>query len=156
MAQHADFFINHQGTIDSIKGFYGWPNQSEDEDGPFSFQSYLQFMLESKTWVDECLIQVLSIMFQKTITVIRAHDLTEVTIRHQKELTKVDLLYLYAGNSHIAYSAIGICHKTYSHPQGSKSHWEQSCQSLRPQHQLSIHFSVIQTAVCHLYCITSH
>ena len=61
MAQHVDFSINHQGIIDSLKGLYGWPNQNEDEDGPFSFQSYLQFMLESKTWVDECLIQVLSI-----------------------------------------------------------------------------------------------
>ena len=96
MAQHADFFHKSPGHHDSIKGVYGWPNQSEDEDGPFSFQSYLQFMLESKTWVDECLIQVLSTMWQTTITVVRAHDLTEVTVRHQKELTKVDLLYLYA------------------------------------------------------------
>ena len=60
-----------------------------------SFQSYLQYMLEDDSWADEVVIHSLSLMFQVTITILRGHDLTEVTVRHGLDITDVDLLYLY-------------------------------------------------------------
>ena len=44
LAKNADYFIKQQHFINSIKGLYGWPEPSEDNVGPFSFQSYLQYM----------------------------------------------------------------------------------------------------------------
>ena len=107
LAKNADYFIKQQHFINSIKGLYGWPEPSEDDVGPFCFQSYLQYMLEDDSWPDEVVIHSLSLMFQVTMTILRGHDLTEVTVRHGLGMKDVDLLYLYIGGNH--YSTIGMC-----------------------------------------------
>ena len=124
LAKNADYFIKQQQFINSIKGLYGWPELSEDDVGPFSFQSYLQYMLEDDSWADEVVIHSLSLMFQVTITIVRGHDLTEVTVRHGLDIKDVDLLYLYTGGNH--YSAIGMFKISFVRVpgcwQGGKSH----------------------------------
>ena len=106
LAKNADYFIKQQHFMNSIKGLYGWPEPSKDDIGPFSFHSYLQYMLEDDSWADEVVIHSLSLMFQVTITILRGLDLTEVTVRHGLHIKDVDLLYLYTGGNH--YSVIGM------------------------------------------------
>lgn len=73
--------------------------------GPFSYQTYLLHMLEPQSWADEIVLTVMSIMFHIMITLVNAHNLKQVKIRHKLDLKKADLTFLYAGSRH--YSAIG-------------------------------------------------
>ena len=121
LAKNADYFIKQQYFLNSIKGLYAWPEPSEDDVGPFCFQSYLQYMLEDDSWADEVVIHSLSLMFQVTITILRGHDLTEVTVRHGLDMKDVDHFYFYTGGNH--YSTIGMCKISFLRSSGGgKSH----------------------------------
>ena len=63
-------------------------------------------MLDPTTWADEIVLFTLSVMFQVRITLVTAYDLKQIKIRHNVELKKADLTFLYVGNKH--YSPIGM------------------------------------------------
>ena len=64
--------------------------------GPFSFISYLKHILEASTWGDQVLLTLISMMWQITITVINAEDLSQIKIRHRRPLDKVHLVVVLA------------------------------------------------------------
>ena len=51
---------------------------------PQSICSYLQDMLKAWYWADEIVLRAMSIMFNVTITVIRAETGLEVKVRHNR------------------------------------------------------------------------
>ena len=73
--------------------------------GPFSFISYLKHILEASTWGDQGLLTLISMMWQITITVINAEDLSQIKIRHRRPLDKVHLVVVLAQRCHY----LGTC-----------------------------------------------
>ena len=73
--------------------------------GPFSFISYLKHILEASTWGDQGLLTLISMMWQITITVINAEDLSQIKIRHRRPLDKVHLVFVLAQRCHY----LGTC-----------------------------------------------
>ena len=73
--------------------------------GPFSFVAYLQYMLEGSSWGDESMLTCISMMWQITITVVFAEELSQYKIRHQRKLEDADLVLIFAGDSHY----LGAC-----------------------------------------------
>ena len=62
-------------------------------------------MLGRDTWDDYPVELEISIMFQAKFTIVNDPSLTEVRIRHDSALEKVDLILLYNGITH--YMAVG-------------------------------------------------
>ena len=73
--------------------------------GPFSFYSYLNALLDPSFWGDGIVIQILSRMWQVTITVVGAERLTLTKIRHERPLDQTDFVLVFAGGSHY----LGAC-----------------------------------------------
>ena len=78
--------------------------------GPFSFCDYLTYMIQSDSWADQGIITVLSMMWQLSITILEAERLIPTRIRHTKSIEDVDLLLVYAGQSHY----LGTCKYPFS------------------------------------------
>ena len=83
--------------------------------GPFSFSSYLQYMMADSSWGDEGTITLIGMMWQVTITIIlvstreaqvgRPHTFRQLKLRHNRNLEEVDFVLVYAGESHY----LGAC-----------------------------------------------
>ena len=80
--------------------------------GPFSFISYLKHILEASTWGDQGLLTLISMMWQITITVINAEDLSQIKIRHRRPLDKVHLVVVLAQRCHY----LGTCKYDFLFP----------------------------------------
>ena len=80
--------------------------------GPFSFQSFLKFIIESTTWGDQTTLLLLSMMWQLPITVLYGEELNQVPIRHDKEIDDVELLLVFVGRSHY----LGTCKYSFIYP----------------------------------------
>ena len=77
--------------------------------GPFSFISYLKYMLEGSSWGDQGILSLISMMWQITITIVNGDNLSQIKIRHSRPLEDVDLVLLYCGGSHY----LGACKYIY-------------------------------------------
>ena len=104
MTEHPEFFFNL--LDDHIKGQYGpkWlpaeeykrklkegtltRAQKEDQfvPGPFSFCSYLEYILKDSSWGDQGTLLVISFMWQLKITVITAKNLHQERIWHNSSM----------------------------------------------------------------------
>ena len=73
--------------------------------GPFTFQTFLKYMLESSSWGDQTTILLMSMMWQLPITILYGEELTQVPIRHDKLINDVELLIVFVGRSHY----LGTC-----------------------------------------------
>ena len=73
--------------------------------GPFSFVTYLKHILEPTTWGDQGLLTILSMMWQVTITILNAEDLSQIKIRHERPLSEVHLVVVLAQRCHY----LGTC-----------------------------------------------
>ena len=73
--------------------------------GPFSFVAYLKYIMEDSTWGDFGLLTLLGMMWQLTITVVNAEDLSQIKIRHRRPLEKADLVLVLAQRCHY----LGTC-----------------------------------------------
>ena len=73
--------------------------------GPFSFIGYLKYILEGSTWGDQGLLTLISMMWQVTITIVNAEDLSQIKIRHQRPLDQVSLVVVLAQRCHY----LGTC-----------------------------------------------
>ena len=60
--------------------------------GPFSFISFLQFMLKPSTYADSHIIMVMSMIWNIRITVVYANNCHELRFRHHKRLAQADLV----------------------------------------------------------------
>ena len=117
MIRYKEFFLPHLSG--AISGGYGGKLSAEEyarrekeglltdatrqafrEPGPFSFVSYLEYMLQRTSWGDEITLVVLSMVFQLRITVITVPSLHGDTIRHTNSLEKSDIVLLRAGGNH--------------------------------------------------------
>ena len=87
-----DFLRNFLET--NIRQLYG---QGEEGVGPFSLASYLESIIEDKTWGDMIFLYLLASMWGVRISVVRSDNLTEIKYRHQGPLKEVCLGLLYNG-----------------------------------------------------------
>ena len=87
--------------------------------GPFSFITYLKYLMEDSSWGDEGIITLIGMMWQCSITIIQVgkkaprhdqpHKFLQLKIRHSKPLDDVDIALVYAGHSHY----LGTCKYTF-------------------------------------------
>lgn len=112
LTQHADSVFPK--LKESIRGIYG--SSDYVQQGPYSFQSYLEAMLESDTYGDEGMLLGASIAFNIGITVVWGHcfPIQEHRIRHNKPLAEADLVLIFDGSGH--YSAVCKCLFLHSFP----------------------------------------
>ena len=73
--------------------------------GPFSFQSFLKYLIEPTTWGDQTTLLLISMMWQLPITILNGEELNQIPIRHDKEINDVELLLVFVGRSHF----LGTC-----------------------------------------------
>ena len=63
--------------------------------GPFSFYSYLKFMLQNSSYGDDMIILTMSQIWQQRITILDAGALFERRFRHNNIITKTDILIVH-------------------------------------------------------------
>ena len=68
--------------------------------GPFSLHTYMQHVLKNGTWGDDIVLQLISCLWQISITILKADGLGEIRIRHNMRISKVDLVVVHAGGDH--------------------------------------------------------
>ena len=73
--------------------------------GPFSFVTYLRYIIEPSSWGDQGLLTILSMMWQLTVTVVNAEDLSQIKIRHRRSLEDTHLVVVLAQRCHY----LGTC-----------------------------------------------
>ena len=82
--------------------------------GPFSFLSYLRYMMEPTSWGDEGTVSLVSMMWNITITVVEMEPgeklddplkFIQLKLRHSRPLNDVDLVLVLAGHKHY----LGTC-----------------------------------------------
>ena len=123
MIRYKEFFLPH--LTDAISGGYGGKlladeyarrdraglltaaaRQAYEEPGPFSYLTYLEYILKRDSWGDEITLVVLSMVFQLRITVVTVPSLHGDPIRHINSLDKSDIVLLRSGGNH--YLSAGI------------------------------------------------
>ena len=62
-------------------------------------------MLQARYWADEIVLRTISIMFNLTITVLRAETGLEVRVRHSRPLAETDVVLILTRSGH--YSPAG-------------------------------------------------
>ena len=98
LATHMD---QHQNDlIPLIHSIYGAGDPNTQ-----STCSYLQEILHQEFWADEIMLRVISLLFNLTITVIRAESGTQTRVRHDRDSANVDIVLLLAHPGH--YSSAG-------------------------------------------------
>ena len=78
-----------------------------NDPGPFSFRTYLEHILDRKSWGDEITLVLLSMVFQVWITVIDTSSLRSTQVRHSNKLEDVDIVLLFSSGNH--YMSAGRC-----------------------------------------------
>ena len=78
-----------------------------NDPGPFSFRTYLEHILDRKSWGDEITLVLLSMVFQVRIMVIDTSSLRSTQVRHSNNLEDVDIVLLFSGSNH--YMSAGRC-----------------------------------------------
>ena len=73
--------------------------------GPFSFVAYLRYIITPSSWGDQGLLTILSMMWQLTVTVVNAEDLSQIKIRHRRPLKDTHLVVVLAQRCHY----LGTC-----------------------------------------------
>ena len=73
--------------------------------GPFSFVTYLRYIIEPSSWGDQGLLTILSMMWQLTVTIVNAEDLSQIKIRHRRSLEDTHLVVVLAQRCHY----LGTC-----------------------------------------------
>ena len=94
--------------------------QDYQKPGPFTFVQYLKYMMEDSSWGDEGIITLIGMMWNVTITVIlvsskspkkdKPCQFRQLKLRHDRQLEDVDLVLIYAGESHY----LGACKYPFS------------------------------------------
>ena len=70
------------------------------EPGPFSFITYLEYLLKCDSWGNEITLVVLSMLFQLQITIVTVPTLHSEAIHHTNTLEKSDIVLLRSGKNH--------------------------------------------------------
>ena len=82
----------------------GTVSQKDIEDSklpcPFSLAFYMQHVLTNGTWGDDMVLQLISCLWQISITILKTNGLGEIRIRHNMRISKVDLVVVHAGGDH--------------------------------------------------------
>ena len=76
--------------------------QNQKLPGPFSFKTYLEYILTNGTWGDELILVAFSLLTQTTITILDSNTLLEIWIRHHHSMEDVNILLIHAGLAHYA------------------------------------------------------
>ena len=63
--------------------------------GPFSYLGYMQALLEDGFWGDELCLALISMMWQISITVVKAETFHQIKFRHSESLKNTDLVLVH-------------------------------------------------------------
>ena len=83
-----------KGTL-SAKGL-----QDSKLPGPFSLHTYMQHILKNGTWGDDIVLQLISCLWQISVTILKADGLGGDKDQTQHEDQQVDLVVVHAGGDH--------------------------------------------------------
>jgi hypothetical protein len=76
-----------------------------DIPGPFSFKTYLLYMMTDKVWGDQITLMSAAMMWDARITVLNTQGMYILTFKHNKGLPKSDMVLVFNGLNH--YSPAG-------------------------------------------------
>ena len=63
--------------------------------GPFSYLRYMQALLEDGFWGDELCLELISMMWQISITVVKAETFHQIKFRHSESPKNTDLVLIH-------------------------------------------------------------
>ena len=118
MANHQEYLFPILKA--SIATTYGFPRMSQEKyqrrydestltqgdaddhltPGPFSYLGYMKALLEDGFWGDELCLALISMMWQISITILRAKDSHQIKFRHSKKLKDTDLVLVHCQGCH--------------------------------------------------------
>ena len=67
--------------------------------GPFSFHSWLKFMLENSSYGDAMIVMAMSMLWNLKITVLNAERLFEIRFRHNSIISKADMVLVQSSQT---------------------------------------------------------
>ena len=89
----------------------------EDEgyhrNGPFSYATYLKYMLKRGSYADEVAVWVISQMWGIRITIIDGRTLKETRYRHSEKLMNTDMVLIHTGAHYTGVRKYYIIIHTY-------------------------------------------
>ena len=88
--------------IPLVRAIYG---SGDPNTYPQSICSYFQDLLTQRFWADEIVLKALSLMYNITITVLRAENGAEIRVRHRRPISEVDIVLVWSQSGH--YSPAG-------------------------------------------------
>ena len=88
--------------IPLVRAIYG---SGDPNTYPQSICSYFQDLLTQRFWADEIVLKALSLMYNITITVLRADNGAEIRVRHRRPISEVDIVLVWSQSGH--YSPAG-------------------------------------------------
>jgi hypothetical protein len=103
------YMIDHAEELlplvkDQLAGIYGEPVDPAEagaHTGPFSYCSYLNFMLNDVAWGDQVFLMCAACMWDLKITILNGEELNEIRLRHNLALSRaVDIVLVHNGHSH--------------------------------------------------------
>ena len=98
LTAYSDFFMNQLKEF--IAQEYGVEIEKRETDGPFSYRTYLEYMLHNDSWGDQAILLAMSMIFGVRITVLNAQWLTQTRIRHTNTLKETDVVLVFCGGNH--------------------------------------------------------
>ena len=67
--------------------------------GPFSFHSWLKFMLKNSSYGDAMIVMAMSMLWNLKITVLNAERLFEIRFRHNSIISKADMVLVQSSQT---------------------------------------------------------
>ena len=104
VVHHLAMHVQEYGPdlIPLVRAIYG---SGDPNTYPQSICSYFQDLLTQHFWADEIVLKALSILFNLTITVLRAENGVEIRVRHRRPISEVDVVLILSQSGH--YSPAG-------------------------------------------------
>ena len=113
----------------SITSTYGFPRMSDEDyqkkyndgtltkmeandhntPGPFSYLGYMQALLEDGFWGDKLCLALISMMWQISITVIKAETFHQIKFRYSESLKNTDLVLIHCQGQHYVPASKFLC-----------------------------------------------
>ena len=96
-------------VITSLQSEYGMTEEDRNQaavsvqrpGGPYSVRTYLEALLDAKTWADSVCLNLISRLFLLRVSVIVAgEDMAITRIRHNGSIRQSDVIVVYNGYSH--------------------------------------------------------
>ncbi len=107
-AEHWETVFTEE-VITSLQSKYGMMEEDRNQavasgqrpGGPYSVRTYLEALLDAKTWADSVCLNLISRLFLLCVSIVTAgEDMAVTRIRHNSSIRQSDVVVIYNGYSH--------------------------------------------------------